>query len=306
MIMANILLRSICLLAFFLGASMQTTADDWWDKVQHKFADNQGVRIHYALTGTGPLVVFIHGFPDYWGSWHHQMQGLSTDHTVAAMDTRGYNLSDQPEGVENYDMALLIGDVMAVIKAEQREKAIIVGHDWGGAIAWAFAAAKPEMTDKLIIVNLPHLSGLARELMKENSAQHKSSAYARLFQREDSHKGLNAQMLVGIVAPATQELKEKYMEAFQRSSLESMMNYYRRNYPREPYQVPALPKIQAPVLQFHGLDDTALLAPALNQTWEHLAKDWTLVTLPGVGHWAHHQAPDTVTDTMSWWLRMRQ
>lgn len=284
---------------------MQATANDWWDTVEHKYAQNQGVRIHYAQAGSGPLVVFIHGFPDFWGSWHHQMQALCQEYTVAAMDTRGYNLSDQPQGVENYDMSLLVGDVMAVIQAEKRERAIIVGHDWGGAIAWAFAASFPKMTDKLVIVNLPHLACLARELMKVDSAQHKSSAYARLFQRDDSHKALSAPMLVGIVSPATEQLRGKYLEAFERSSFESMMNYYRRNYPREPYQVPSLPKIEVPVLQFHGLDDTALLAPALNQTWEHLAKDWTLVTLPGVGHWAHQQAPDMVSNTMLWWLKMR-
>ncbi len=304
--MATTIFRMACFISLFVGMAMATQADEWLETVEHKYADNQGVRIHYALTGSGPLVVFIHGFPDYWYSWHHQMKGLSSDFTVAALDTRGYNLSDQPVGVEQYDMANLIGDVVAVIKAEQRERAIIVGHDWGGAIAWAFAARHPEMTDQLIIVNLPHIAGLVRELMKENSAQHKSSAYARMFQRDDSHKALSAQMLAGIVGLSSPELKEKYVEAFERSSFESMMNYYRRNYPREPYQVPEFPKIQAPVLQFHGLDDTALLAPALNQTWEQLSSDWTLVTLPGVGHWAHHQAADKVTDTMKWWLKMRQ
>ena len=155
---------------------------------------------------------------------------------------------------------------------------MIVGHDWGGAIAWAFAGMRPEMTDKLIIVNLPHMAGLVRELMREDSAQHRNSSYARMFQREESHKALSATMLASMVAGSDPEAKAKYIEAFERSSLDAMMNYYRRNYPREPYQMPTLPKIQAPVLQFHGLGDTALLAPALNDTWEHLTKDWTLVT----------------------------
>jgi pimeloyl-ACP methyl ester carboxylesterase len=84
------------------------------------------------------------------------------------------------------------------------------------------------------------------------------------------------------------------------------MSYYRRNYPKEPYQIPQIPKIQVPVLQFHGLANKALLAPALNNTWEHLAKDWTLVTLPGVDHWAHVQQPEKVTQTIRWWLRMQR
>ena len=298
---ALLLVLSICL----LGASRSIAADPWLDSVEHRFADSNGVRIHYAVTGSGPLIVFIHGFPDFWFSWHHQMKGLAGDYTVAAMDTRGYNLSDQPEGVENYDLALLVADVAAVIRAENADKAIIVGHDWGGAIAWSFAAMLPQMTDKLIIVNLPHPTGFVRELMAEHSAQHESSAYARRFQQEDSHTALNAQALAEIVAPDDPELQAIYVAAFERSSIESMMHYYRRNFPREPYQLPQLPKIQAPVLQFHGLDDWAIVPEALNGTWEQLASDWTLVTLPGVGHWAHHEAPEMVTQTMAWWLKMR-
>ncbi|MBX3420013.1 MAG: alpha/beta hydrolase [Pirellulaceae bacterium] len=301
-------LRRVCWLfvLFFQVSGMSLQAEDWMSQVNHKYADSHGVKIHYAVAGSGPLVVFVHGFPDFWYSWQHQMRGLSSDFTVAAMDTRGYNLSDKPEGVEQYDMALLVADVAAVIESEQQDKATIVGHDWGGAIAWAFAAMRPDKTDKLIIVNLPHMSGLVRELMQENSSQHRNSSYARMFQREDSHKALNAQMLAGMVAGKDAQLRAKYVEAFEKSSLESMMNYYRRNYPREPYQMPEFPKIQAPVLQFHGLADTALLAPALNNTWDHLEQDWTLVTLPGVGHWSHHQAADKVTETMRWWLKMRK
>lgn len=289
-----------------IGDAMSLQANDLMQQVNTKFADSSGVKIHYAQTGSGPLIVFIHGFPDFWYGWHHQMQGLSDSYTVAAMDTRGYNLSDRPEGPDQYDMKFLVGDVAAVIRAEGQEKAVIVGHDWGGAIAWAFAASLPQMTDKLIIVNLPHMAGLARELMKEDSAQHRNSAYARIFQRDDSEKALTPKILANIVAPKNPELRAIYENAFEKSSIPSMMNYYRRNYPRQPYQVPELPKIQMPVLQFHGLSDTALLPPALNNTWEHLDQDWTLVTLPGTGHWAHHERAEMVTETMRWWLKMRQ
>jgi epoxide hydrolase 4 len=298
-----------CLVMSALAAvafATNAAAADWADSVNHKYADSNGVKIHYAQAGSGPLVVFIHGFPDFWYSWHKQMEGLSNEYTVAALDTRGYNLSDKPEGEENYDMSLLVGDVAAVIKAEGRDKAIIVGHDWGGAIAWSFAMAMPQMTDKLIIVNLPHMAGLTRELMKENSEQHQNSQYARNFQRPESHTMLNAEMLAGFVAQGDPAVKAKYVAAFENSSFEAMMNYYRRNYPREPYEMPDMPKVQAPVLQFHGLNDTALLAPAVNNTWDHVEQDWTLVTIPGVGHWSHHEAADLVTDTMRWWLKMRQ
>lgn len=279
---------------------------DWADSVNHKYADSNGVKIHYAQAGSGPLMVFIHGFPDFWYSWRYQMEALSDEYTVVAMDTRGYNLSDKPEGGENYDMPYLVGDVAAVIKAEGKESAIIVGHDWGGAIAWSFAMAMPQMTEKLVIVNLPHMSGLTRELMKEDSQQHRNSQYARNFQRENSHESIRAEMLAGAASGGDPEARAKYIEAFERSSFDAMMNYYRRNYPREPYEMPEVPKVKMPVLQFHGLNDTALLAPALNNTWELLEEDWTLVTIPGVGHWSHHEKPELVSETIRWWLKMRQ
>ena len=88
---------------------------DLWDEVEHGYADNNGVKIHYATIGEGPLVIMIHGFPDFWYSWRHQMEGLKDDFRVVAIDQRGYNLSDKPEGDENYNMRYLVGDVAAVI-----------------------------------------------------------------------------------------------------------------------------------------------------------------------------------------------
>ena len=293
--------------ALVLGVASTSFAGDFADRVSHEFADSDGVKIHYAKAGEGPLIVFIHGFPDYWYTWREQMEGLAGEYTVAALDTRGYNKSDQPEGVENYDMRFLVGDVAAVIRNEGRDKAIIVGHDWGGVIAWSFAASMPEMTDKLIILNLPHPAGLMREL-KNNPKQHANSQYARNFQKPDSHENLSAAGLAEMLAQGDASLKAKYTEAFENSSLDAMMNYYRANFPREPYEggFGDMPKIQAPVLQFHGLNDSALLAEGLNSTWDYLENDWTLVTLPGVGHWSQRDASDTITQTMKWWLKTHE
>jgi epoxide hydrolase 4 len=168
-------------------------------QVTHGFATNNGVRIHYASLGKGPLIIMIHGFPDYWLTWRHQMQALAESYRVVAIDQRGYNLSDKPAGVENYDMRLLVEDVAAVIQACGENKAIIVGHDWGGAVAWTFAMARPEMTGKLIVLNLPHPRGLMRELA-HNPEQQKNSAYAREFQREGAHTNLTAEALAAWVA----------------------------------------------------------------------------------------------------------
>jgi pimeloyl-ACP methyl ester carboxylesterase len=284
--------------------STVVAADDIEKRVEHGYADSGGVKIHYAALGDkkNPLIVMIHGFPDFWYSWRDQMDALSKDYYAVAIDQRGYNLSDKPKGVESYDMRLLVGDVAAVIKHLGREKAIIVGHDWGGAVSWTLATYMPQMVEKLIILNLPHLRGLNRELAT-NPAQQKNSQYARNFQQPDAHTKMKIEQLAFWVKdPAA---REKYIEAFKRSDLEAMLNYYKRNYPREPYTLDTSPlvKVKMPVLMIHGLDDTALLAGALNNTWDYLESDLTLVTIPKAGHFVQQDASDLVTRSIRMWLK---
>ena len=129
-------------------------------------------------------------------------------------------------------MKLLVGDVLAVIKHFGQEKAIIVGHDWGGAVAWSLAMYVPQAVDKLIILNLPHLRGLSRELAN-NPQQQKNSQYARDFQKPDAASKLTPEALAFWVTD--ESAKPRYIEAFKNSDFEAMLNYYKRNYPREPY-----------------------------------------------------------------------
>lgn len=265
------------------------------------FADSGGVKIHYHTLGDGPLIVMLHGFPDYWYTWRDQMPVLAKHYQVVAIDLRGYNKSGQPVGVEEYAVGKLVGDVAAVLKHFQRDKAIIVGHDWGGFIAWSFAMAHPEQTERLIVLNLPHPKGMLRELAN-NPDQRRNSGYARALQQPESHR---------LLAPATLALwvkeadaRKYYVEAFQRSSIEGMVNYYRANYPREPYKDDRqFPKVKCPVLMIHGLQDQYLLPGALNDTWKWLDKDLTLVTVPKAGHFVHRDATETVNRTMLRWLR---
>jgi epoxide hydrolase 4 len=272
-------------------------------RVTHGYADSAGVRIHYAELGKGPLVVMMHGFPDYWYTWRHQMDALAAaGFRAVAIDLRGYNLSDKPKGEEAYDMKLLAGDVATVIGHLGESRAVVVGHDWGGAVAWTLALVRPDLVERLIVLNLPHPRGIRRELAT-NPQQQKNSQYARDFQQPTSHEKLTAERLASWVTdPAA---REKYVEAFRRSSFDGMMNYYRRNYPREPYTEDTSPiiKVTMPVLMIHGLNDTALLAPMLNNTWEWLGKDLTLVTIPGAGHFVQQDAADLVSRTMVSWLK---
>jgi pimeloyl-ACP methyl ester carboxylesterase len=284
-----------------MSASLAAAGLD--SRVEHHYADSNGVRIHYAALGpkAAPLIVFVHGFPDFWYSWRHQMEPLAKTHRVAAMDLRGYNLSDKPEGIESYEMKLLVGDVLAVIRHAGRERAIVVGHDWGGAIAWSTAMYAPQAVEKLIIVNLPHPRNLARELAR-NPDQRANSQYARDFQQPGAHEKLTAEALASFAVPPAE--RDVYIEAFRRSSFEAMLHYYKRNYPREPYQEPAgeAPKVKAPVLLFHGLKDRALLPGALNDTWQWVEGELTIVTIPGAGHWSHWDAADMVTRRIAGWL----
>jgi pimeloyl-ACP methyl ester carboxylesterase len=267
----------------------------------HGFAMSGEVRIHYVTKGSGPLVVLVHGFPDFWYTWRQQMPALAKRFQVVAIDQRGYNESDQPKGVENYAMAKLVGDVEAVLKHFKRDKATVVGHDWGGAVAWSFAMTRPEMTDRLVILNLPHPLGLMRELAG-NPEQRKNSAYAREFQKPDAASRLTAEALAGWVKdPAA---RAKYVSAFRRSSFEAMLNYYKANYPRasDAAAPKAMPKVKCPVLLFHGLRDRALLASGLNNTWEWVDNELTIVTLPAAGHFVQQDAADLVTERILGWL----
>jgi pimeloyl-ACP methyl ester carboxylesterase len=267
----------------------------------HGFADSGGVKIHYVTAGKGPLLVLIHGFPDYWYSWRAQMPALAEHFQVVAIDQRGYNQSDQPEGIDNYTTAKLVGDVLAVVDHFQQDKAVVAGHDWGGLVAWTFAMQYPRRTERLVILNLPHPRGLLRELAT-NPEQQANSQYARFFQEPDAASKLTPELLALWVRDP--EARQKYVEAFRRSSIEAMLNYYKPNYPREPYTDTdrEFPKVQCPVLMIHGLKDPYLLPGALNGTWNWVDSELTLVTVPSAGHFVHHDAADLVTKEMVRWL----
>lgn len=275
---------------------------------QDKYATNNGVKIHYVVEGKGPLVVLIHGFPDYWATWKPLMAELSkAGYRAAALDTRGYNLSDKPQGEAAYAMPNLIGDVAAVIAAEGEKNAAVVGHDWGAAIAWQTTFARPDLVNKLVILSVPHPAGMARELAT-NADQQRNSQYARNFQREGSEKSLTAEGLAGWVRDP--EAKAGYVEAFRRSDFAAMMNYYRANYPRGVGEgaapPPAPPRIKVPVLVIHGMKDTALNAAGHAGTWNWVDADTTVVMFPQAAHFVQHDARDQVNKTIRGWLDQRR
>ena len=296
--------------ALFLAPAM--AIGDVWSDAERGYAQNGDVKIHYATMGEGPLVVMIHGFPDFWYSWRHQMEGLADSFKVVAIDQRGYNRSDQPEGQSNYNMRHLVGDVAAVIRHFGEQKATVVGHDWGGAVAWQVAFNLPQMVDKLIILNLPHPNGMGRE-MATNPEQQANSGYARTFiegspSDPDIFFGgpMNAQSLAGWVTdPAA---RQHYVDAFSRSDFNAMLAYYKENYPggSSASAAPPAPQLDVPLLIFHGLQDTALHSNGLNNTWDWNDSDTTIVSAPTANHFVQQDAAELVTSTMRWWLLARQ
>ncbi|HVY89189.1 MAG TPA: alpha/beta hydrolase [Hyphomonadaceae bacterium] len=268
--------------------------------VVDKYATSaDGTKIHYLASGKGPLVVMIHGYPDFSGSWDLLTPKLNDAYRTVAMDTRGYNLSGQPVGVANYAMPKLVEDIQAVIKAEGYSKATVLGHDWGAAQAWNFAFAHPEMLERLVILSVPHPANMGRQL----KAAPQNSNYARNFQKEGSENSLTAEGLAGWVKDPAE--KQKYIEAFKRSSFAGMMNYYRANYPAAPdpnAPAPTYPKINVPVLVIHGMKDQALLSMGHDDTWDQIAKDTTLLMVPDANHFVQHDAPELVNGTIRAWL----
>ncbi len=297
------------LLAFTFFLALLTVSAVAQAEPQDHYANNQGVKIHYVVDGQGPLIVLIHGFPDYWATWKPLMATLNkAGYRTAAMDNRGYNLSDQPKGEAAYAMPNLVGDVAAVIEAEGQKNAIIVGHDWGAAISWQVVFTRPDLVNRLIIMSVPHPVGFARE-MATNLEQQKNSQYARNFQQPGFEKYLTAEGLVGWVKDPAE--KAGYVEAFKRSSIVGMLNYYRANYPKTTTDKGGLmaadaPMINVPVLVIHGMKDKALNAAGHAGTWDHVSQDTTVLMIPSADHFVQHDAEALVNKTIRSWLDDRR
>ena len=276
-------------------------------KFTDHYATNGGVKIHYVTAGNpkGPMVLMIHGYPDFWYTWRHLMATLAPDYHVVAIDQRGYNLSDKPEGVANYDMKFLTGDVAAVVAAEGRKSTILAGHDWGAIVAWYTALNRPEIVDRLVILSVPHPTNLAKAL-RDDPIQQAHSEYARNFQKPGSESRITAQTASAWVKD--EAAKPLYIEAFSRSNFASMMNFYRANYATEigpKVVVPEFEPLKIPVLIIHGLKDNALIAEDDNGVWRHINADTTMLMLPDVGHWIEQEAAPLANRTIKDWINAR-
>ena len=265
----------------------------------HRYAEVNGIRLHYVEQGKGPLILFLHGFPEFWYEWKDLLPEFARDHHAVAVDMRGYNLSAMPEAVDQYRVPVIVEDVRALAVKLKARTFVLVGHDWGGVIAWAFAAAHPEMLDKLIIVNAPHPVVFARELAA-NLAQQKASVYFNLFNSPQAEKVLsqnNFQNLQSLLKPwATDADRAEYLACWGRG-LTGGLNYYRAARLHSPTDsapaasdnaLPPMKPIDTPTLVIWGEKDTALLTGNLNGLEEQV-KNLKVDRIPDGTHWVIHE-----------------
>ena len=301
--------RTLLTMAMAVLVPTTSGAADVFDRVEHHQTDNDGVSLHYVTLGEGPVVLFVHGFPDFWYSWREQMAALSGDFKTVAMDTRANNKSGKPDGVENYTMPHLLADVGAVIKDLGVDSVTLVGHDWGGAISWQFAMHYPQLVNKLVILNLTHPRGYSTVRRNATAKQKANTEYITRFQTPGFEDNLTPEVLTGISAGSVSaEVRERYVAAFSRSSVKGMLDYYRAAFSSldvEAGEGEEMPALAMPVLQFHGLKDTAVDKDGLRDTWNWINEDYTLVTIPSSNHWVQREAAEMVSTTMLWWLKSR-
>ena len=279
----------------------------------HAFADVNGVRLHYVRAGAGPLMLFVHGFPQFWYAWHELLPEFARDHTVVAPDMRGVNLSDKPTDAKAYHVSQQTEDLRQLIRHLGFERCVLVAHDWGGACAWHFAQHHPEMIEKLVIINSPHPVPFARDL-RSNAAQRAASDYMALFRLDKAERVLRDNdfaKLAGLFREwgsaggrrpdaATIAL---YKEAWARpGALAASLNYYRASplYPADPPErVPALRAedftVRVPTLVIWGEQDHALL-PGLLDGLGACVPDLRVERIPDGSHWVIHEFPERVTD----------
>jgi pimeloyl-ACP methyl ester carboxylesterase len=260
-----------------------------------------GQRLHYVAAGAGPLAVLLHGFPEFWYSWRATIPDLARFRRVIALDLRGYNLSDKP--ADGYDVATLATDIRCVIEALGERQADIIGHDWGGALAWVFAMREPDFTRRLVVLNAPHLGPMLREM--RHPRQLRRSAYIGFFQLVGLAERAIAADNYGVIwrtfrsADRTREWLgdvdiQRFVEAIARpGALTAALNYYRQLVRRGPAAIGVARVISAPTLVLWGEQDPYLGVELLDglDLW---ARDLRIVRFPGAGHWLNQQQPDSV------------
>ncbi len=276
------------------------------DMFNHNDAQLETIKLHYVSAGQGDLILFVHGFPEFWYAWKNQLETFSADHLAVALDLRGYNLSDKPQQVADYAISAIVDDLRGIAGYLGRERFTLVAHDWGGLAAWVLAMLYPHLLNKLVIINSPHPLILQREI-RNNPAQQKAIQYINAFQNPDVETILAAHQygqLSRSMPFGSEHLTEVdlalYREAWaQPGALTGGLNYYRATkiLPNQSNGIdwPDLPHtpLSVPTLVIWGEQDSALLTGNLNGL-EELVSNLTVKRIPDGTHWVIHEQPARV------------
>jgi pimeloyl-ACP methyl ester carboxylesterase len=284
----------------------------------HRDINTNGIRLHVAEAGAGPLVLLLHGFPEFWWSWRHQLTALAeAGYHAVAPDLRGYGASDKPP--RGYDAPTLAADVAGIVRALGERDAVVVGHDWGGHLAWSLAALHPGVVRRLAVLSIPHPLRWFRAI-RVDSAQRRASSYIFRFQLpwaperwlvDDDAANVGALLHEwggpGFPDPETEQRCRQAMQImltpnraleYYRWSLRSTLRTDGRRYRR----AMATP-ITAATLQLHGALDGCVLPSTAQGSGQHVAGDYEWRLLDGVGHFPHQELPDLVSGELVRWCK---
>ncbi len=274
-------------------------------------AEVNGVRLRYVEAGSGPLVVLLHGFPEFWYSWRHQIPALAqAGFHVVAPDMRGYGGSSKPSGWRSYRTDLLVGDVVALIRHLGHERAHVVGHDWGGAVAYLTAIEHPEVVRRLAVLNIPHPERMLAGL--RTLRQLRRSWYMFMFQlpwlpeagiRRNEFAVFRDAFASDAPGAFDRQDIERYLEAWsQPGAATGMVNYYRALLRRSPRAAARrMRPIECPVLVIWGERDRHLGAE-LARPAARWVPDVRLELLPEASHWVQHDSPERVCRLLAGFL----
>ncbi|MEN3363228.1 MAG: hypothetical protein V7606_502 [Burkholderiales bacterium] len=280
----------------------------------NQFANlSNGTRLHYASAGEKgqPLILFVHGFPEFWYEWEAQLAEFGADHFAVAPDLRGFNLSDMPTDLGAYKARHIVDDLRLLAAQLGYEKFVLVAHDWGGAIAWNLTIAFPQLLHKLVIINAPH-PYLFTKALETDPPQQKASEYMNWLRGQGSEGALakdNFALLEKFFnamgkSPTpwfTPQVREKYHECWSRG-LTGGVNYYRASplHPPTAHDEGLLKKmnpedfrVRVPTRVIWGEQDIALLTSQLDGL-EEFVDDLKIERIPEGTHWVVHEQPDRI------------
>jgi pimeloyl-ACP methyl ester carboxylesterase len=284
-------------------------------ELEHRYADTDEARLHYVTRGGGKPILFMHGFPQFWFLWRRQLEDLGSDHAVYAPDLRGFNLSDKPEEVEAYRMRHLLSDLSGLAEDLGIAPFTLVGHDWGGIVAWAFALKHPELLERFVIIDSPPPFTWNRDL-RESPRQREAVNYMLELSKEspgpEEMLAANGFAMMdqimrrigGAGAELTDQERAAYHEAWsQPGALRGGLNYYRAARMGEQVAAGGVPeeymarinsqRVEVPTLVIWGEKDAVLL-PTLTRGLDEWVPDLRVEIVKGAGHWAPYERPEEV------------